>query len=362
MYEFFVSYSRFDADLARSIGEAFTYLGVPAWVAESQILVEGRRNLRDEKVLHDIIAEAAAASRRCLVVLSDHAFDHSDWVMPVEIPMFMARADSEPGPVVWPVVGSEPAEDVRDRWEREISARGWRRHAVAPIRSRCFGPAEGEQAVRDVCRDADVSVIDTPGAAARASASTTTARFTINTEHRRFNIGIDLGVEWTPRRPTATGMLLNARKADTGMVLNLVVGAMPPSFHPEKGTAHVESANYFAEPFVTRRLSVLGLSRQGLWTRLKLKAQTAAAGSQEVLGSHVVNVLEQPHFAYTYRMQPLLGPSLIARKYSIILSPPGTDERAFEFVFTAGCPGDYRDFLTRIPRVDTVVRSLRFIS
>ncbi len=366
MYEFFVSYSRHDADFARAVAESLARLGVPAWIAEAEILIEGRKRLEDRNVLGDILAEAANASRRCLILLSPHALD-SEWVMEVEVPPFLQREETQDTRVMWPVIVGAHADAVRGRWPAALSE-----HAVLECRT----VADVEPAVRELCRAAGLSVSPDEAPIPLSSSDTVASRLTVATERRRFAFGLDIGTEWVRRPPTAPGMLLNLKNGETGLVLNLIVGAMPPDLQRGVGTAAVEEANYFAERFVTRRMDLLSQVRRalgsntvssgekahGLMQILRLKLITAAVGRPDVLGSHVINVLGQPHFAYTYRMKPTLGPPMIARKYSVVLAPPGAGgDRYFEFVFTAGFAGEHGDFLKRISRAESIVRSFRFV-
>lgn len=368
MYEFFVSYSRRDADFARAVAESLARLGVSAWIAESEILIEGRKRLEDRNILRDILAEAATASRRCLLLVSPHALD-SEWVMEVEIPSFLQREGTQRAQVMWPViVGPDAdADAVRGRWPAALSE-----HAVPECRT----VADVDAVVRELCGAAGLTVPPDEASIPLSSSRTVVSRLTVATERRRFVFALDIGTEWTPRPPTGPGMLLNLKNGETELVLNLVVGAMPRDLRRESGTQAVEEANYFAEAFVTRRMDLLSQVRhvldsdkassgdraRGLLQILRLKLITAAAGRPDVLGSHVVNVLGQPHFAYTYRMKGPLGPAIIARKYSVILAPPGTgDDRHFEFVFTAGFAGEHGDFLKRISRAESIVRSFRFV-
>jgi hypothetical protein len=363
VYEFFISYSRHDANYARAFGETFALLGVGVWLAEAEILVEGRKRLEDQTVLRDILAEAAASARRCLVLMSPDALE-SDWVLPVEVAHFLSR-EQGPKQTIWPVLIGPEADAVRERWPEELAG------IDGP---ECRDLTAVAQVSRDLCRAAGVMMAADDAPVPPASARTFPIRLTVTTERRSFAFVLDIGSEWMTRPLTGQGMLLNLSNADTGLTLNLIVGAMPSDFARGQGAGHVEQANYFAEPFVTRRIAFLSEFRSALTARgmppgarcgllsqlLKLKLITTATGRPEILGSHVVNVQGQPHFAYTYRIESQGGRPVIARKYSIILSPPGSD-RYFEFVFTAGFLGDYLEFIRRIGRAGVIVRSFRFV-
>jgi hypothetical protein len=366
MYEFFVSYSRHDAESARAIHESFNLLGVPVWMAEAEILVEGRKRLDDKAVLHEILADAAHASRRCLVLLSSHALG-SEWVKDHEVPPFLERAGTRESQSVWPVLVGLTADVVEREWPAVLAGK-----AVFELGD----PANAGQLVREVCRAAGVPIPPQEETVGPCSPDPILSRQTVTTEHRRFAFDLTIGTEWIGRPPVGRGMLLNLANGETGLRLNLIVGAMPAEFRPKEGTARVEEANYFAEPFLARRidfkaefrqaLAAKGVSagRRGHWLLdlLRFKVSTAGTGRSEVLGSHVVNVLDHPHFAYTYRMRAPLSPAVIARKYSIILTPPGPGgDRYFEFVFTAGYQGDHAGFLRRVGRAESIVRSFRFV-
>lgn len=365
MYEFFVSFSRHDAEFARSISESLHMLGISVWMAEAEILIEGRKTLKDTGILRELLEEAAASSRRCLLLLSPAAIG-SWWVMQVEVPLFSERERNPNPPVIWPVLVGPEGEAARRRWPA----------AVAEPIAECPTPADAEAVVREVCRAAGLTVPAAEENTRPASASTVVSRFTVTTERRRLTFALDIGAEWIQRPPVGRGMLLNLVNGETKLMLNLIVGAMQQGFRREEGIVHVEEGNYFAEPFVTRRIAFLSEFRRalsskeapvkrkagGLLELLKLKLFTSVSGHQDVLGSHVLNVERKPHFAYTYRMRPPFGPSLIARKYSLILAPMGTgSDRYFEFVFTAAFPGDYVNFLKRILRAESIVRSFRFV-
>jgi hypothetical protein len=368
MYEFFVSYSRHDAEVARAVAETLATMGVPAWMAESEILVEGRKRLRDRETLRQILTEASTASRRCLFVLSHHALD-SQWVMGVEIPSFLdrEREGTRGTQVIWPVIVGPNADAVRRRWASALSGR---------VVLECRDVADMEGVVLELCRAAGVAVSESRASIRPFSTRTVVSRFGVATERRRFAFALSIGTEWIARPPMGRGMLLNLRNGETGLLVNLVVGAMPAAFLRQNGAEHVEDANYFGEPFVTRRMALLsqagrtlgatgvpGMQKaRSLLKILGLKLATAIAGRQEVLGSHVVNILGQPHFAYTYRMRPVLGPALTARKYSVVLAPPGAGAtRHFEFLLTAGFAGTYANFLRRVPRAEAMIRSFRFV-
>ena len=162
MYEFFVSYSRHDADIARAIAEALSQLGVPAWMAESQILIEGRKAKTDEDRLRELLADAAAKSRRCLLLASQAALE-SIYVMRDEVAPFREREATEEQQLVWPLIVGEGGENARDGWPQE-----WR--GRTPLQ--CRDENDAERLVREVCRDAGVAIASEDTRIRQASAKT----------------------------------------------------------------------------------------------------------------------------------------------------------------------------------------------
>lgn len=362
MYEFFVSYSRYDAEFARAASETFSLLGVPSWMAEDQILIEGRRKYDDREVLKDILEEAIASSRNCLLVTS-HRSLRSEWIKEVELPPFMERGEQGGAGIVWPLIVGPDSSGVLGHWPEGL--------AVRPF-AECKEVTDVAPSIEALCRTVGVFAGASIGRSLATSNVVAPTTLNVTTEHRKFRFLLDIGSEWVARPPIGRAMLLNLRDGDTGLALNLVVGAMPVGAR-ETTAVHIEQANYFAEPYVTRRIKLASglrvLAGKGATGRqraraikelLVVKLINAVTGSKEILGSHVLNVQGQPHFAYTYRLRTPFGRVLIARKYSVILAPRESS-RFFEFVFTAGFEGDYEDFIRRVPKVDSIVHSFRFL-
>jgi len=330
--EIFISYNRETADFARALWERLETLGIPTWFGESQILVAGRKELANENILRMILAHGISRSRNCVFLLSPKALQ-SEWVMDVETWLFRRKERQNEGKCIYPVaVGTTPTAELPGFLQGREVVR-WRDPRrpddILPALLGMMGLQERYQPPRVPRR---------PGVVRRQKA-------TITTERRRLTYSVEFGPDWRQLEASAPGLALNVQNERTGVMLNMLVGAM-------------------SEGAVDRAIETI----PEIVERQNLQFERFAISVGEILASHLLNVeqfagrgtgqqeepaLSRPHFAVSYRRG-----SVLFRKY-ILLVRPWDDNRYFDFVYTAGYKGEYKAFLERIGEVDDLIRSFR---
>lgn len=363
LYEFFISYSRHNSEFAREIAEKFYLYGIPVWFAEKEILIEGRKRLADEQILKEELNEAAAQSKRCLFLISKES-EESKWVKDIEIPPFIKRENIEQTQIIFPVwIGPKDITLGKEAQKKLISK----------DMLLCESLDDISTVIKQIILKAGLNLEMQGEQIPQVSSYKLPSYFEVTTEHRKFVIYLEIGNEWIRQNVIGKGMIFNLNNSDTDVTLNLIIGSMPDEFVIKRSAEDVEERNYFAESFLKGKIDFLKnftdmkhipdfldrIKNIDIKTIFKTKSMIQVTGAKEVLGSHLINVDGAPHFAYSYRMRPLLGPKMVCRKYSIILKPPGS-KRFFEFVFTAGYKGTYKQFLKRIRRVEDIVHSFNF--
>src|SRR4026208_1365566 len=86
LYEFFISYSRYDSDLARVLSEALQFYGFSVWFAEGKLLLDFYEeiNKKGEGILEGELQNAAQKSRRCILLASETALT-SRYIQNIEL-------------------------------------------------------------------------------------------------------------------------------------------------------------------------------------------------------------------------------------------------------------------------------------
>ena len=331
LYKFFISYNRNDAEIARRVADILSVNGISTWFAEAEILIRGRKVLEDQNVLKKILQDAAKHSEFCIYLFSSNSVN-SDWINEVELPVFLERESLKTKHVIFPL-------------------------KIGVIEN-SFLPAQlGSRAIFSIF---NIDRLATPlnrlmskikinrrltfSGESSHSKKLMPIKTQVSTEKRVMLISFDIGIEWFPAGQLSEGMMFFAQNHETGVVLNLMVGIDPaPVSHRSRKVEDIEIDNYFAESYLYGKASFD--SRIG----------NSFLGEREVLGSHVFNINGSPHFAFTYSLK-----DVIYRKYSILFLPSSAS-KFFEFVFTASYRGKHEDFLSRIVRVDEIVKSFRVV-
>jgi tetratricopeptide (TPR) repeat protein len=368
LYEFFISYSRLDSNLAAELGEALEYYGVSVWFAEFKILLEGRERLQGS-VLEDELRTAAAQSRRCILIASEHSIK-SQWVG-VELSAFRMRG-SDSDDVIFGIETGAPNEEITRFVTTVVGSHLILKYSDYPTI---------DQLMHALLERAGISTAGIDRSLAPVSRDTSSQCIVVRTDKRKIGVVFELGSEWEwtdrtlPRKLSGFEvMYTDCRNRETGMRFNLIAGPMTQDYSWAGRTEDVdERLNPMAASFVRGKIRWLGegvrpghragIQDRVLLARLALRSwlHGLVFRRQEVLGSQVVNIGGACHFAFTYRVRLRTGQEMITRKYSVMLKPEGAD-RLFEFVFSAGYPGSHRDFLRRIGRVNRIVRSMRLAS
>jgi hypothetical protein len=326
MYDLFISYHRKDSEYARTLAEELTYFGISIWYAEFEILLQGRKRLQDEEILRSILINAAKESKYCLFLMSKDSLK-SKWVIEVELATFFERERNEHQENIIPVIIPSGNDNIDS---------GWIPDNFNNRTSLLYGdPKNIEDLVKSILEKINKSNLGIKHNIDRNSKKTITLEPNLVTKERKIPLSIEIGAEWEPAGKKDKDMLLFARNIETNMFLNIIVGYLSKDYIKTTDTQSVEEDNYFAEEFIKR-----GLNRR------------------KVAGSHLINVAGKPHFSFTYSRR-FFFTKTYSRQYSIILNHPQS-ERLIEFVFTASYKGSYKNFLSRIGRVDTIVRSLKF--
>lgn len=351
-YDFFISYNRRDAEIARKISTLLAVNGIACWYAESEILLHGRRTLKDKEVLKKILKDAANQSRYCLYLFSNNSIV-SDWIHKVELPLFIKK-ESKQRQFVFPL-----QIDHIEYHQLPLVMKNY------PILN-CQTNEDLYTSVKSLLRTLDLkdhSIVRTDQFLSRKLID---IQSRVTTQNRKLEYSFKTGVEWKQAgKPSISeGMVYFAKNERSGIVLNLIIGMDPIRNDNSDAIEIIEEDNYFGDRYVKEELLSWSDMKKTKGFRqklefivyyLKYKIMISSLPRRKVVGSHMFNIMNRPHFAFTYFMG-----NLINRKYSIYYTPSNS-KVSFEFVFTASYQGTYEEFLARIGQVDAIVKSLKIV-
>jgi len=335
---------------------------VPVWFGERELLVEGRANLGKGDTLKVILNYGLLGAERCVTLVSPRALT-SDWVAGFEWKHFERREADAQRPLMFPILTGTETAILLDALPHFLRA-GDRSVFDWP------DPRYSDDVLQALMDTLGFDERFVPQKPPRVPAGSVTRRAMVETPERVLKVSIEIGEAWTQLSSMIPGTLMKFEHEDSGMILNLVVGPMPPDAvadMDEHNPEDVEIENIYADGvFRTLRFMSLGVNTRQLLASHLINLPWTGGPPPLVERRNGEKVEWAPaetrqHMAFSYRSF-----GRFHRKYAILVRPgPIEDRKHFEFVFTTfldkGPHGTWEAFLERVGEVDDIVRSLRVV-